>query len=417
MSAIVKALTPEKFIQEKVDRALARESIVYDGTKDDVFNSEVKVTVLKKNTVVMKSGRWDESANSFKIWNGFHELRNKITGGKGKTEFLNTAQAPSASDIATLIGQFFIDVTRRAMEAPDLTSKITQEVVNANFPKSVTTQEFLPYRGEFTTIKGNGDNFPLIEQQLGNTDTATLGIKGLGWETTLENILFNPVHNLQKVSRAVSDAYTDARNANTVGRIVGATYVASQSVPPVEPDGSSYDVKLYQTLAEGYRTLVGLKDYQTKRKISTAPGIKLLINSADMWDIERVINGQLSQTLNGVFTTQNMQALPVSEILVYDQGINDGFAFKDKTMSYPGVTAGECYMFVPNTYNWLLTKRGLTMEVGLGNVMQTLREQRSWYFSDGVYDDYFLGSSNGSGWDAGYGAIVKITLPDSGDNT
>ena len=414
MSALIKAITHEDLIDMRVKRALARKATVFNGMAKDIFDGSADIP--KAKTVVMKSAKWDQSEGEFAVWNDFHNMRNRIIDGKTKQTFA-TAQAPDPSDIADLIGQFFIDVTRRAMESPDLTDRITQEVVNVNFPRTPSTQEFLPYRGEFTDISGNGDNFPTIQQALGNTDTATLGLKGLGWETTLENLLFNPVHNLQKVSQAVSDAYTDARNAQTVGRIVGATYVASQSVAPVEIADSSYQVKLYQTLLEAYRTLVSLKDYQTDRKISTAPGITLLINSANQWDIESVVNGQLSDMTNGVFQSMNMRALPIREILVYDQGINNGFTFKNKTMSYPGVTAGEAYMFVPRAYNWLLTKRPLTMETSLPNAMTTLREQRSWYYSQGTYDKYFLGSSNGLGWDAGYGAVVKITLPDENDNT
>jgi hypothetical protein len=415
MQMPVKYLDSQALIDERIRNKETRSANVVDETMTDVFREGYTPKPELVQNVQMSTPKWEGSAAHFDVWNKFHEMRSKLPRNK---EALNAAQAPSAATIAGLLGQFFVDVTRRAMESPDLTDKITQEIVNANFPKSVTLEDFLPYRGEFRAISGTGNNVDLIELATGATDTVTLGIKALGWETTLENILFNPIHNLQKVSQAVADAYTDQRNANTVGRIVGATFVASQSQAVVEPPNSSYDVKMYQTLLAGLQTLMKLKDYMTGRQISTAPGIRLLCNSADRWAIERVVNGQLSQVTNGVFSSQNLSGLPISEILVYDQGITNGFSYKTKTLSFLGVTAGTCYVFVPSTYNWLLTKRGLTQEVGLANPLQTLKESRMWYFSDATYDKYFLGSSYaGSGWGAGYGSIVKITLPDAGDNT
>jgi hypothetical protein len=213
------------------------------------------------------------------------------------------------------------------------------------------------------------------------------------------------------VDAAVS-AYTDNRNKLTVGVIVGATYVASQQQAADATSGATLDEKTYKTIQAAIKKIQNLKDPQTGRKIGKR-ALAILDNSTDTWQIERVIRGQLEA--NGGGARGNVvSALPVGSIIEYDQGINDGFTVGKTLMSFPGVPAGKCYLFVPGIAI-VANKRALTMESGIGSVLQLSTEERAWYHVQGEYFGDFLGSSADPavGGAAGYGFIVEITLPTS----
>lgn len=333
------------------------------------------------------------------IVNEMEEIRHSIVS--------NAAQAPAASAIEAFFGKFYIDVTRRAMEAPDLTSLIAQEATNFEFPETVNLRDVIPFRGKMAVISGSNDDVPLIQQNGGNVDTMSMQIKAVGWKDSMKNMLFNKFFTMDKVVQAAVDADVDARNAATVGLIVGATYVASQQQAAVSTSGLTYDEKVYETVLAAWKKLVALLDPQTGRKISV-PRVSILCNSADSWSIANVINGQLN---GNSAKSSNRPALPISSLIEYDQGINHGFTIGKETASFPGVTAGKCYIFVPGVMI-VANKRPLTMETGRGSVLELSTEERAWYRVQGEYAKDFLGSSYpGTALGAGYGAIVEITLP------
>lgn len=329
------------------------------------------------------------------------ELRYKIVS--------NAAQAPAAADIEAFFGKFFIDVTRRAMEAPDLTSFIANEVTNFEFPEIVSLRDVEKFRGIMGIVSGANDGVNLIEQNTGNVDTLTMKIRAVGWKDSLKNMLYNKWFTMDKVVQAAVDADVDARNAATVGMIVGATYAASQKQAANAVATYTLDEKTYATIQAAEKLLRGLNDIQTDKKISV-PSISILCNSADTWQIENVIRGQLNGN-GSTARTSNRPALPITQVIEYDRGINDGFVIGKVTASFPGVTAGKCYMFIPGVLV-VANKRPLTMETGRGSVLELSTEERSWYRVQGENSKAFLGSSYpGTTIGAGYGAIVEITLP------
>jgi len=105
------------------------------------------------------------------------QLRYKVT---------NAAQAPSNAEIEAFWGKFYIDVTRRANESPDLTSVIAAESVNFEFPETVNLRDLEKFRGVMKTVSGANDGVSLIEQNTGNVDTLTLTIKAVGWKDTIK---------------------------------------------------------------------------------------------------------------------------------------------------------------------------------------------------------------------------------------
>ena len=356
--------------------------------------------------VEMGSEKWVNSSGYQKLWDEIGTLKKSV-----KDKY-NAAQAPSAAELEALLGKIFIDITRRAQESPDLTSRICTEITDFEFAETINMREIYQYRGDFKIISGTNDSVPLIEQALGETDTVDMTIRALGWKDSLKNMLYNRLHSMQKVNEAIVNADIDKRNSLTIGVIVGSTFVASQKQAADNTGDATYDVKMYNTFRKAIKKLRGLKDYRTDRKIAV-PSIAILCNSYDTWSISRCIGGQLTTGgANGTLTTLNLQGLPIAEIIEYDQGINDGFDWGKITLSYPGVTAGKCYIFVPGEYSWVMNKRPVTMETGMGSVLQWSTEQRAWYRVQTEFLKILMGSSfTGTALGAGYGAIVEVTLP------
>jgi hypothetical protein len=398
----VKIINQESLAQERFRLGHTSEMNIFKGSKFENRDDKSPVTHAKPQIIKMGAEKWVGSA-------GYHKLRNEINVLQRR---INAAQSPTSAEITALLGKMFIDYTRRAQEAPDLTSRICTEITDLSFDKTINLREIYKYRGYFDTISGANDSVPLIEQATGTTDTVDLAIYALGWKDSLANMLFNRLHTMDKVNQAVVDADTDLRNSKVIGAIVGATFVASQKQAADTTSGATYDVKMYSTFRKAIKKLRRLLDYRTTRKIAT-PSIAILCNSYDSWSIQRVIGGQLQTGgTTGVINSQNVQALPISEIIEYDQGINNGFAWGEKTLSFSGVTAGTCYVFVPREYAWVMNKRPLTMETSRGTALQLSTEERAWYRVQAEFLKVLLGSSyTGTELGAGYGAIVEVTLP------
>jgi len=400
---MVKIINQETLVEERVKKLNATKIDIFKGSAKDNL-SALKAECFGESMIVpMKNNSWVDSAGYFKLWDEIGHIKK------------NAANAPSSSELEALLGKYFIDITRRLQEMPDLTSKICTELTNLDFPEVVTPKYLYPYVGKMETMYGNNDSVPLIEQRLGNTDSITLGIKGIGWKDSLKNLLFNSIFEMQKVSDAVARADADARNAAVIGAIVAYAFNTGTGTPKhyqaaVSTAGLTLDEKTYETVMNAIKKLRALTDPQSGQKI-TPTRMALLVNSADTWQLERVINGQLD--INGAAGARgyNRQALPVAEIIEYDGGFNNGLTWNKETLSFPGVTAGYAYLFVPQAYAFVLNKRPLTMETGRGSVLQLSTEERAWYRIQGEYLTDFFGNASADGSVTGTGAIVKIALP------
>jgi hypothetical protein len=407
----VKVINKEALIDERFKNNRVDSVKVFKGdakhnkalTKPETFN--MKEFDNNDIPVKMTNTCYEGSYGQQQLFNEIDELADKIQAK------LNAAQPPSQADIEAFFGKLFIDLTRRVQEAPDLTSKFATEITDLEAGETVNTRDLEKFIGRMTTIKGTNDAVELIEQKTGNTDSFDLDFTATGWKDSIKNQIYNKFFEMAKVAQAAVDADTDKRNSRTIGAIVGATFVASQK-QAADTVGGTFDTKMYNTIRKGIKKLRALKDPRTNRKISV-PKIFILCNSADTWDIERVISGQLTNGgANGTLTTQNAQALPISEIIEYDQGITDGYTYGKDTLAFPGVTAGKFYLYVPKEYLWVLNKRPLTRQTGQGSVLTLSTEETSWYRIDGVFDKYFLGSSHATaGYGAGIGAIIEVTAP------
>lgn len=171
----------------------------------------------------------------------------------------------------------------------------------------------------------------------------------------------------------------------------------------------TYDEQLYAQFRAGYEMIRMLRDPQNNRLISV-PSLAVICHPARVWEITRVIQGMLERSGATTGRGNLTSALPISDIIPYD---GTTYTWGKKTVTYAGCGISDAYLFVPREYSYTLVKRTLTMETGRGSVLQLSTEERAWYYVQNSYYRDLLGSSMpGTSLDDGFGAIVKIALPE-----
>lgn len=396
---MIKVYNANTLNKEKREMGYALPLNLYKGDKQSNKES-IKSEKYIDNKVCAMAENWTHSKGYFKLQNDIKTIQEK---------YRNDATSVTQAELEAFFGKILMDITKRYMEKPDLTSLIATEVTNEDFPENPNLKWFLKYRGELKEINGTGDSVPLLQTNTGATAVASLKIYGLGFAEVLKDLLYNTFYSIAKVNEAVSDAYIDFRNKQTIGAIVSHSYTSDLKVSAVT-SGATADENMYMTLDKAESTIRKLKDVLTDRPINV-PGLSLLINSADKKRISRVIDGQLNAF--GKVAGKNLPALAFSNMIEYDRGINDGFYVGKTQISVPGVTAGKAYLFVPKEYFYVLVKRPLTMETSTGEALTLSQEHKAWYTIQDAWAHPMFGENYQTGvHKTGYGAIIEITLPE-----
>lgn len=415
----ITVMNKEELVKRRINAKTGIKSSLYYGSKEyQMSNTE---PVIRKNgerlesTVVAAGPTWKNSEGYSRLWNQIEDAMQRVKNQIDRK--VNINQFPD--DYYDLIDLMRIDITRRRIEEEDYTDLFTREVTNPNFSKAVSLLEFLPFAGAFEKIKGTGDNVPMLQQKTGEEGSVNIEPYGLGHARSLEDELYNlDIYSIEKVNTAVARAHTSMRNHVCFNPLIALTnaggWDASQIVA-ADTTGATYDQKLYLTIRNAIRTLMGLLDPQTQQEIDTPRMVLLVRNNVIQWDLNRILQGQLQKFGSPV---ENRESLSINEVWRY---IGDTVDVGPKRVVYPGVPENTAYLFVPGpagSPNWTLSKRQLTQEVGRGDVLTLARERRAWYFAQGEYREEFLGSSSSSlGLGSGYGYVVTIDLPDFDDET
>jgi hypothetical protein len=384
----------------RVENKYSKVDRVYPGDgKFNLANSNMQPIADKdgKTGIVaqMDSMEYENSELHASVWNRLSDYRTKLVK--------NAAMLPD--DWATMTDLIRIDISRRRVQEPDYTDMIGIEVNRPEAGLSITLEEFLEWAAVFEDIGGNNDPLPLMEHKSGATTPLTFDLKGVADKTSLKEILFSSLYDLERRNRAIVRAYTGIRNdRNVLGRMVNATWAASQQVAADATAGATKEELLYNTIVSGLKLLYSLKDPQTKQVINT-PDVFLVIPKGTEWAFMRAIGGQLNQ--GGKGKVGNFEALSQIGAIIPYRG--DTIYWNKKTVTYTGCPTGKAYLFVPKVANYTIVKRGLTTVVGQGDVTKLEQNATAWYFSDVAYNTEFLGATGGLA--AGEGYCVELTLP------
>jgi len=386
--------------QHRVDNKYSKVDRLYEGEAD--FNLKTpKMEPIEKRGVIasMDTLEWENSELYNQVWNRISDYRTKL--------IKNAAMLPD--DWATMTDLIRLDISRRRVQEPDYTDMVGIEVQRPDAGLSITLDEFLEWSAVFEDVGGNNDPLPLMEHKSGATGTLTFDLKAVADKTSLKEILFSPLYDLERRNRAIVRAYTGIRNdRNVIGRMIAKTtatgWDSGQQQAADATAGATKEELLYNTLVAALKKLYTLKDPQTKQQIAT-PEVFLVIPKGTEWAFMRAIGGQLNQ--GGKGKVGNFEALTQIGAIIPYRG--DTIYWNKKTITYAPVASGKAYLFVPRVANYTVVKRGLTTIVGSGDVTKLEQNATAWYFSDKAYDTEFFGGS--AGGTSGEGFCIEISTP------
>jgi hypothetical protein len=385
--------------QHMVENKELRNARVFRGTMQEnleTTTSEAYTSLTARVTTPewLKSGRREE----------FMAQTNSL-----KQRIMANQAQPSQAELAELIGRYYIDILRTADDLVDYVPTLCNVHNDPNMQKRVDLRDYLPYTGKEKVMTGTNDSVPLIEENLGAIQPVDLEIKAFGHNTSLYQMVFNPIYDVNKVLQAAATIRVDGRNDEVIGAIVRGTYDAAHS-QAADTTGATADLKLYNTLKAALQKVKGLYQalYPNKKMSSIASSAYLLCNTGDADRIQPIVSGALS-VMTGI--NQLVGALNFNGIIPYDGGQMDGLTWGKETLSLPGVAEGVAYVVLVNQYGMqYMQKRDVQMETGSGSVLQLSQQQSAWYRITKNFTSWAIG---GTDTDTGHavGSIVKIALP------
>ncbi len=408
----MKILGKQQLLEQRAAEHYTLQANAYAGDNFDSLaagnfpKEEPEKLVKHSRSITMASPVWEGSEGHAKVWDQIELLQKKIRASVDRNGRVTMA-AQLPDDIDTLTDLMRFDVTRRIMQQGDYTDIVGTQVVNPGMNKTNRLDEFLPYGAAFSEVAGSNDAVKLMEHKSGATETFDVSIFAVGDKSTLAEEIFSTIYSLQRVTDAVSRGYVAKRNdLSVLGRMVAKTaasaFAASNKVAADTTSDATKEELLFNTLVTALKALYLLKDPQTKKVIQT-PGTILAIPKGTEWAFQRALFG-LS---NGGKIANINPLTAIGTIIPYE---GDTIYMGKETFTYPGVASGKAYLFVPKVANYTFVKRGVTMETGVGSVLELSRQERAWWFAQGKYDKEFFGASE-SGGTAGEGFCLEITLP------
>lgn len=359
------------------------------------------------NMVVVGPGssRWEQSAAYDKLWTEIEAKMNSLKAKLNNPAKFNASQFPS--DYYDLINLFRLDITRRRVEAGDMTDMIAKEIVNPNISRTASLDEFRPFVGAFEEITGRGDRPPMMAHDTGSSRSIKQKLYALGDARTLEDALYNTdIYSTMKVMEAYARAHGAKRNDLAFGAMVGATFSSKQLVAHATTSGYHADELLYTDINNGVEALRKMIDPATKLPID-ASRISLLCPYGAERKINRVINGQLD---NGKGKSANYSA--INEVINIIPYRGDSITVGNKKYVYDGCPEGFIFLYVSGANgapNFVVTKRALTYEVGRGDLFTLVRDGQVGYFSQAEDNAEFLGGEE-RGFEDGEGYVVKVAI-------
>jgi hypothetical protein len=393
----MKLLNAESMRKDLVGKV--RKIRIYNGTASENL-TEKTAQVAHTETIEVESEKWLNSK-------GRDELLREQNMLVTKCKQMNAETGYDMQTIRALAGLYTIDLVRQADEYADYTPVLFKEIFDEDAPETVNLRDAMPYIGKEEDMIGSGDTVPLMQSALPVDYPIYLKIRGFGDKTTMRQLIFNPFHKTELIIESAARILSDEKNKDSLGPILSATFDAAHK-QVADTTGATYDLQLYNTLTLGIEKAIGLYNKPLKKQNGLVRHeVYLLVNPMDLLRINPIANGALA----GVGGIQQLtQALPITGIIPYGGGLNDGMIYGKETLSYPGVPRGKAYAYVKveSFGGYRITKRNETMEVGEGDVLALTSEKKAWHRIRGIHNGFVLPETESG---KAYGAVVEITLP------
>ena len=284
-----------------------------------------------------------------------------------------------------------LDLTIRKAANQTIRQFIYSELNMPNASKDVRPTELYPYGIVFEENNGEGEAVRQGANLGGQYDTIPMKIYAAGFVWTLLASLFDNTYDLSRLTEGVAVGYSAKKDDLAIAPIIGGTYTGAK-LTGASTAGAGRQELLMNTLMDSIDDLGDRTDPITKRKIQ-AEGLVALCSSKDARHIAYVMSG-LGNSTPEKYTPLNQ----ITKVIGYDGETID---MPNKTVSYNGVTSGAIFLIKPNRYFKIPIKRGLTMKLDATPDVKTLsREQRAWYFSEGIFNGIGISSF-----------VQKVTLP------
>lgn len=296
----------------------------------------------------MKDGKSNGIGWSDDFATGKVTLKEMITSEDGGKEFLE---------------KITYDLYQGREDVPILYKSIYTTLTDANFPKTITANEMGPVQVVFLeTLETEEVSFGVLAP--GTKKVVEFKTYSAGIQYTEDMIEYNSTWEVSEISKSFGEAYNKLLNHLHLGPIVTASYTTTGG--GLDAQKAAQKAGIQQLIA--YDTSIA----KTLRSaLSVLPNGKILvINSADQFALEDAIAGAMLADKSPAIVKRRLSP---NDFVVYD---GDSVTVGPKTYTYPGVTAGTCYLVSPNKKNFKeYIKHDLRVDSDNADLSRLIKEQ------------------------------------------
>lgn len=328
-----------------------------------------------------------------KIESAYDRIRAGRFGSSPKGALTGNTLLP---DWAQLWDAMRMDITVRKNALPTVRQFFYNIYNRPDADKTNKLTEMLPYAIVFDKYDGTGQPVRQGDKGEGQGGTVDIDIYAAGFMWDLLAEMFDKSLDMTALNDAVAVGYNAKQDDLAVAPIFGASYGTvgtAKWTAAATTSGAGRQELLYDTLENAIDGLAARTDPVTGRKIDPS-GVVLLCSGNVARHAQRVVNGLPENSNN-----KRMGALSeISAIVPYD---GETIVNRDGSTVYNGVGDTYAYLVKKNRYMDIIVKQGLTTEIDMNPDVKTLaREERAYYFAEGVYNAEGLTNF-----------VQKITLP------
>lgn len=324
--------------------------------KKALFEQFAKEAEVLAKTVIaeMKSGKrttgleWSEDLGAGKT-----TLKEMIGTDDGAREFIEKTT---------------FDVYQGRESVPLLYKGIYRTQTDANFPKTMTTEEFGPVEVVFLE-KLEGEEVVFGTLGAGVEKVVRFVTYAAGIEYDEDILEWNQTWRVSEISVAFGESYNKLLNHIHLYPIVAGSYTTTGgglAAQKTAQEGTYSAGGTAQLIAFDTDVATTLRN-----ALSVLPrGTIILANTADAYKLEDAIAGAMLADASPSVVKRTLNA---ANIIFYD---GDEVTVGEKTYTYTGVTAGYCYLIVPGGRNFReYIKHDLRVDSGDGDLSRLILSQ------------------------------------------